>query len=254
MKKRLISALIAFIILIPLVILGGVYFKIGVTLLSIISIYEIMKVKENIPKVIKLLSYLLMIFIVFIDINLIIKILVTFFTLYIPIIFCKKEDYNIEKCTYLSSFIILLGVTFYYITVIRDTDINVLIFLLLVTILTDTFAFIFGKLIGKHKLIERISPNKTIEGSFMGSLFGTIVPSIFYIYMIDPGANILLTVLMVFILTIISQLGDLVFSSVKRYYNVKDFSNIMPGHGGILDRFDSLIFVVIGYIIIVNLI
>ncbi len=253
MKQRLISALIAFIILIPILILGGIWFKIGITLISLISIYEILKLKQ-IPKFIIVVSYLLMILMTFASLNSIMKIFITLFVLFIPIIFYDKEKYNIELCTYLSSFIILLGLVFSYVCVIRNADINILIFLLLITILTDTFAYIGGKLFGKHKLIEKVSPNKTIEGSVIGSLFGTIIPSIFYIYMIDPGASISLTVLMVLILSIIGQFGDLVFSSIKRYYKIKDFSNIMPGHGGILDRFDSIIFVVIGYIVIINFI
>lgn len=111
-----------------------------------------------------------------------------------------------------------------------------------------------GKLFGKHKLIEKVSPKKTIEGSIIGSAFGTIIPSIYYIYMVDPGANILTVIFMTLILSIIGQLGDLVFSSIKRYFNIKDFSNIMPGHGGILDRIDSITMVVLAYQIIINII
>ena len=124
---------------------------------------------------------------------------------------------------------------------------------LLITILTDTFAYIGGRLFGRHKLIERISPNKTIEGSIIGSLIGTIVPTIFYIYMISPGSNIIKIVLITLVLSIVGQFGDLVFSSIKRHYKIKDFSNIMPGHGGVLDRLDSIIFVLIGYVILMNI-
>ena len=253
MRQRIISALAIFIILVPLVILGGIWFKIGVTLMSLISVYEILKLKQM-PKTIKILSYLLMILMVFTDINSIIKIFITIFTLFVPIVFYDKEKYNIEDSTFLSSFIIFLGLVFSYICLIRENDVNVLVFLFLITVLTDTFALFGGKLFGKHKLIEKVSPNKTIEGSIIGSLFGTIIPSVFYIYMIDPGASIPLSVLMVLVLSIIDQIGDLVFSSIKRYFKVKDFSNLIPGHGGILDRFDSIIFVLIGYIVIINLI
>ena len=72
--------------------------------------------------------------------------------------------------------------------------------------------------------------------------------------MVDPGANILTVIFMTLILSIIGQLGDLVFSSIKRYFNIKDFSNIMPGHGGILDRFDSIIFVILGFMFFITLI
>ena len=66
--------------------------------------------------------------------------------------------------------------------------------------------------------------------------------------MVDPGANILTVIFMTLILSIIGQLGDLVFSSIKRYFNIKDFSNIMPGHGGILDRLDSIILVMLAFV------
>ena len=72
--------------------------------------------------------------------------------------------------------------------------------------------------------------------------------------MVDPGANILTVIFMTLILSIIGQLGDLVFSSIKRYFNIKDFSNIMPGHGGILDIIDSITMVVLAYQIIINII
>ena len=72
--------------------------------------------------------------------------------------------------------------------------------------------------------------------------------------MVDPGANILTVIFMTLILSIIGQLGDLVFSKIKRYFNIKDFSNIMPGHGGILDRIDSITMVVLAYQIIINII
>ena len=98
------------------------------------------------------------------------------------------------------------------------------------------------KNIGKHKLIPNVSPNKTIEGSLIGTLVSVIFCSLFYLYQVDPAANIIVVILITLILNIFSQLGDLFFSAIKREYGIKDFSNLMPGHGGILDRFDSLFF------------
>ena len=72
--------------------------------------------------------------------------------------------------------------------------------------------------------------------------------------MVDPGANIFMIVMMTLVLSISGQLGDLVFSKIKRYFNIKDFSNIMPGHGGVLDRIDSITMVVLAYQIIINVI
>lgn len=257
MKQRLISAVVALIICVPLVLIGGLPFKIGVSILSGIGLFELIRCSgKNIkyPQSMKIVSYILIFLFVMISENTIIKILSTFLVLSIPMIFINNEKYNFESFTHLFSSIIFLGLVFSYFVTIRENDLNVFIFLFLITILTDTFAYIIGKLVGKHKLIPSVSPGKTIEGSIGGSIIGTIIPSIFYLYMVDPGASLPFIILIVFVLSILGQLGDLFFSSIKRYYGIKDFSNIMPGHGGILDRLDSIVFVLIGYIVLINFI
>ena len=113
--------------------------------------------------------------------------------------------------------------------------------------MTDTFAYITGLLIGKTKLLESISPKKTWEGIIGGTLFGTFISTMFYITGIDPSVNVIKIILVSAFLSILGSLGDLVFSAIKRYDGKKDFSNLMPGYGGILDRLDSLIFVLLGF-------
>jgi phosphatidate cytidylyltransferase len=98
-----------------------------------------------------------------------------------------------------------------------------------------------------------VSPKKSIEGSIGGSLVGTIVCTIFHYNIIGNLINLPVLIIVTLVLTILGQLGDLFFSKIKRETGVKDFSNIMPGHGGVLDRLDSMTFVIIGYAIIVNL-
>ena len=252
MKKRVISAVVALAIIISLIALGGIYFKIGMAVLSILSMYEILKLRKELPIFIKVISYVLItLSVIFSDVSLLPIILIT---MSILLVFFDKSEYNVNDFTFVTAFLVLLSTVFTYFIYIRNEDVNILIYLLLITILTDTFALFGGKLFGKHKLIEKVSPKKTIEGSIIGSTFGTIIPSIYYIYMVDPGANILTVIFMTLILSIIGQLGDLVFSSIKRYFNIKDFSNIMPGHGGILDRIDSITMVVLAYQIIINII
>ena len=106
---------------------------------------------------------------------------------------------------------------------------------------------------GRHKLAPLISPNKTIEGLIGGTLIGTLGGVIFYVLIIKDFQNIFMLILLTLFLSIIGQLGDLVKSSIKRNAGIKDFSNLIPGHGGILDRFDSIIFISLTYIVIVNL-
>lgn len=118
---------------------------------------------------------------------------------------------------------------------------------------SDTFAYLIGKNFGKHKL-TRVSKNKTIEGSIAGIIGATVV-SIIYTIIINSAFNMEINILMVSIITvilsIIGQIGDLAASSIKRYCDVKDFSDLIPGHGGMMDRIDSVIFIApIAYILL----
>lgn len=105
----------------------------------------------------------------------------------------------------------------------------------------DTFAYLTGKLIGKHKLFERISPKKTWEGFIGGAVFAMIA-GILMAYFLDKSYVTFATYAIV--ASVIGTLGDLVQSMLKRSVNVKDSGTILPGHGGILDRFDAVLFVV----------
>lgn len=109
--------------------------------------------------------------------------------------------------------------------------------------INDTFAYLVGKTFGRHKLLEKISPKKTVEGFLGGALF-TIIFSLFVpkIFDLEKESNGFWLILPIIIITF-ATLGDLVESKFKRSANVKDSGNIMPGHGGILDRLDSIIFV-----------
>ncbi len=114
---------------------------------------------------------------------------------------------------------------------------------------TDTFAYFTGFLIGKHKLIEDVSPKKTIEGSIGGIVFCALGFAILG-FVVDrwfgQNANLLFLIISGVIVSIISQIGDLIMSVVKRHYGIKDYGKIFPGHGGMLDRFDSILAVSLG--------
>lgn len=106
---------------------------------------------------------------------------------------------------------------------------------------TDTFAFIGGNLLGKHKLSPHISPKKTIEG-FISGILGALLLVYLYSFFVFKKLSLIFTI-PVIIASIFGQLGDLVASKFKRSEDIKDFGKIFPGHGGVLDRFDSVIFV-----------
>jgi len=105
----------------------------------------------------------------------------------------------------------------------------------------DTFAYFGGKLFGKHKLYPRISPKKTIEGSIIGTVFALLIV-ISYRYIWFSTFSLFHTIIIIVIVSIFGQIGDLIESLIKRRAGIKDSSNNLPGHGGIFDRFDSLIF------------
>jgi phosphatidate cytidylyltransferase len=119
---------------------------------------------------------------------------------------------------------------------------------MLTPIITDTFAYLGGSLIGKHHF-TKISPHKTIEGCIIGSLMGTFMMSMYYVNFIGVQTNLFKVISIILLMTIIGQVGDLFYSAIKRHYEIKDFSNLIPGHGGILDRIDSLSFVAIVFMI-----
>ena len=168
--------------------------------------------------------------------------------LFLVIYYHDNKKYNITDSFYVILGIIIMYLPCRYIIDLRDNNINILIYLLLITTMTDTYAYIVGYLIGKHKLIEDISPNKTVEGLIGGIFGGVFISCVFYIIKFND-INILLLIFKTAILSLLAQFGDLFFSALKRQYKIKDFSNLIPGHGGILDRIDSLIFVILGYLI-----
>jgi len=112
-------------------------------------------------------------------------------------------------------------------------------FFLLLVFVTDSYAQLIGRLTGRHHLCPRISPNKTVEG-FLGSIVMAIASAVMFSFIL-PRISAVGIIAMGLITALSATAGDLVFSAVKRKIGIKDFSGFLPGHGGILDRFDSLI-------------
>jgi len=164
-------------------------------------------------------------------------------------------DNNIQSVSTLSKYLYLLGyitLPFVFITKIsfgvNDYNPKIIIGLFILIWTNDTFAYIVGKSMGKHKLFEKISPKKTIEGFFGGLIFAIFAGYLISMYLIKPSAqfsdkSILIWMIIAAIVGVIGTIGDLIESKFKRIAGVKDSGKIMPGHGGVLDRLDSVIFV-----------
>ena len=265
MTKRIVSAIVLVLIFVPFIIVGELPFTIFMSVLSILGLYELLRVRETkkkFPLVLKIFAYLLTCYFCLYNTSSIefinkfdYRVMAGIIFLFIsPMVFINdNEKYNLNDALFLIGSVLFIGFSFNLIIITRNYDITYIIYLLLITTITDTFALFTGSLIGKHKLCPKISPKKTVEGLIGGTIMGTFVATVFYNTIISSSVPLVTVIMLTFVLCLVGQLGDLVFSSIKRYYDVKDFSEIIPGHGGILDRFDSLIFVVLAFTILIEI-
>lgn len=133
-----------------------------------------------------------------------------------------------------------------------------LLFAMFCAWMSDVFAYFGGRFFGKHKLAPKISPKKTVEGVISGAL-GCVLANVILYAVFDnlvfetSKNNYLPIILMSIPLSLIGVCGDLTFSALKRNYDIKDFSNLIPGHGGVMDRFDSEVFVLVAIYAIINI-
>ena len=260
MKERTMSAIVLLLILISCLVISSKLFGIVMMIIAILGFREFFSIKynDNIKKLrlIEILGIICLILITlnntFYKVNMNIVVLLPLLILSIPIVFYNDNKlYNINDCLYTLGIVYFLGFSFENIIFLRDTAISKCIFIFIIAFITDTYAYIGGMLIGRHKLTS-ISPKKTIEGSIIGTIMGTFIGSV-YFYNIVSGYTVFQTVMLSLFLTVLSEIGDLMFSSIKRYFNKKDYSNIIPGHGGILDRFDSVIYVSLGLSLLLSM-
>jgi len=245
MIKRIITTIIALPIFIFILLCGGLPLCIIITALALLAQTEFFRVVNN-QKAMCYLSY--------------------FFTLLyaIYIYFFNKYSINIFLCVFMLSNLLFFIINhkkinlqsifinifaFFYITYLfyfiyfTRTNVNFGKYAVLLIFISawssDTGAYLIGKALGKHKLAPNLSPNKTIEGSIGGIIFAFIGG---LIYAIILHEEFIYYGILCAICGIASQAGDLVASVIKRKTNIKDYGNILPGHGGILDRFDSILF------------
>ena len=258
MKKRIISSIIIALIFVPVFLLGGLIFKLFCGVLGILAYNEIVSLPKfkKLPSIIKLLGVFSLILLMFVTNGYSIylgvsyeSLIITFITLFLPVLFVKK--YDSDLALNLSSFTILLGLFLNSVLMINESNKWVLLYIVIVTCCTDVFAYLIGSIFGKHKFTP-ISPNKTLEGSVGGIVAATIAGTIYYLN-VFPGSGIFKMLIISAFLALMSEVGDLIFSKIKRDNEIKDFSNLIPGHGGILDRLDSLMCCLLTYVLLCTL-
>ena len=280
MKTRIITGALLFLFVTPFIIFGTYSMAVFVLLLMTLGMIEFLNVKKNAnlnkyPIYMYVLTILFAFLIIFdiplftgsfnyqtgvLDAYIVNPLWIVLSA--VVILSCSVFDkrYTIIDSIYAFTTMIYLSLGLKGMLYLRSVggveNINhgtmVIVYVLLVTCLTDIFAYFGGmtcyKLLGAdkvHKLNERISPKKTIEGTIIGTIFGTGLGFLFAVLALK-NVNLGIThwsiyLLMSFVLSICGQIGDLVLSAVKRHFAIKDYSNLLPGHGGVLDRIDSLL-------------
>lgn len=258
MLKRTLTGLILVAVLVPLLILGDWYFALVVAFIAYMANHELLAMFAKDEKVFNTLKFSMPIWSAatimfgFFDYSMIIPSMVMGIILFLIAMVINKQITPNTTMKLIFSYL-YGGCLPLLVLYLRNINLWIVVLILATVMLTDVGGYIFGYFFGKHKLCPTISPKKTIEGAVLGTLFGMgcgcalyfVVSKVFEINILETIASlslpleILSVIGITLILAVIGQLGDLVASRIKRAYDIKDFGKIFPGHGGILDRFDS---------------
>ena len=256
--KRITSAILGLPLVIIVLTFGNKYLvDIFLAIVACISMQEYFNAISKESKPIRWLGYLACISIAFIHFlpekipssileNLIMLIIPTLLLILFSIIVVTNMKINFKDISYTLFGIIYIISCIGFMAKIRGLENGVLLiwYAIISAWASDTFAYFIGKKYGKHKF-SKVSPKKSIEGCIAG-VIGAVIVALIYTFAINEINSLdysyIYIIIMTIILSIIGQIGDFAASSIKRYVDVKDYSNLIPGHGGMLDRIDSLIF------------
>lgn len=252
MKQRVITAVIFGAVLISFTIWGGLPFIALTYVFASIALYELLKMRDlklfSFPGVVSLLvlwSFLIpdKYQFIFENIHLTkVEIVLLAVLLFLAYTVATKNRFTFDDVAFSILCTLYIGIGFYYFIETRESGLVFIFYALFIIWTTDSGAYLVGRKLGKRKLWPEISPNKTIEGA-LGGTISAIVVSIVYVLLTGMDIGLAWIAVVTILISVFGQIGDLVESALKRHYNVKDSGNILPGHGGILDRFDSLLFV-----------
>ena len=241
MKTRILTMIAILAVVIPCLVFGGIFMEGVILFIVAVGTYEFSKLADDpFP-----LSFVIMLIllewiglyipsdIVFAYVGIIYLLLLA-----LPVWHVRFTPKDSFICMSFIAFFILVGNAVQEIYALGPRYMTLII---VATYSCDSFAYLCGRFFGKHKLNERISPKKTIEGSIGGWVFGFLFSLLFWKLFMNKR-EFFLVLLSGICCPIFGQIGDLAFSAIKRCYKIKDFGDLLPGHGGILDRVDSLLF------------
>ncbi len=263
MLKRIITSVVALAVLIPVLFLSHtVVFPIALAAVSLISLYEIFKCTGTEKKVAVVLPiylfavvspFLLRYLDNFVQYAMIAFMVAALYLLYLFALVVwshGKLPFGETVAVFaIAAYIIAALSVLLYVRDFQPAGKYIYLLIFIGAWVTDVFAYFTGYFLGKHKLIEDVSPKKTVEGSIGGIVFcaiGFAVLGLIVDRLFGQNANIVFLLISGVIISVISQIGDLIMSVIKRHYKIKDFGKLFPGHGGMLDRFDSILAVSLG--------
>ena len=253
--KRITSALLGFPLVVIIFLIGNKYIvDVLISIVAMLGMYEYFKAISKVCKPVKWVGYLSCLSIAFIHVipsawlNSVVTLSVpTILAILFLNIIATDMRINFKDIAY--TFIGIFYIVFFmmfvaFINGMPNGNINVW-YAIIAAWGTDVFAYFVGKHFGKHKF-SKVSPNKTIEGCIAGTI-GAILSCLIYTFILNKVLHVevysyLTIAIIAFVLSIIGQIGDFAASTIKRQFDVKDFSEIFPGHGGMIDRIDSVIF------------
>ncbi|MCR4716226.1 MAG: phosphatidate cytidylyltransferase [Lachnospiraceae bacterium] len=257
-KERLAAGVLLVALMVVTLYFGGFATLAMVELISLLGIYELMRVPKNYSTELLLVTEIFTVVLYallgtgytlraygFMYVFLMVVFLLVLMCLYV----FRYPKYKLQDITLAFFAIFYVGVMLSYIYSIRFLN-NGGAYIVLVFLAAwgnDTLAYCVGKLFGKHKMSPKLSPKKSIEG-FVGGVVGAALLGVGYSFIFGKVTDTLVDVKLIVAFAVIcglggaiSVVGDLAASAIKRQYEIKDYSNLIPGHGGILDRFDSII-------------
>lgn len=254
-KKRVIMAIIGIPIVGVILTCGNqIAVNIFTTIVAILAMREYFSAISKNAKPMKFLGYISCFAILFENLifnmeykdNVLALMLPIIITVCFLKIIISNMKTNFNDAIYTIFGIIYIVVSLIFMTLIRNLENGKILiwYFIIASWGTDIFAYLIGKRFGKHKFCK-VSPNKSIEGAIAG-IIGSIISAVIYTLIINNfGFNYsyFKITYVTALLSILSQLGDLIASCIKRYVDIKDFGNLIPGHGGVLDRIDSLMYI-----------